>query len=137
MPLAHKKIKDCAQFFIENRKVLFRSTFLSFCLIFPLLLFLFYGNMEIEWRLLMKWIHSLINEVKNFDKKTTFLLKKGLFFSLLLALFSTFLLAFYDGLFAFPVLFKIGISLLRTSLMFAITFFICAIGFDTIKKEWN
>ncbi len=85
----------------------------------------------------MKWIHSLINEVKNFDKKTTFLLKKGLFFSLLLALFSTFLLAFYDGLFAFPVLFKIGISLLRTSLMFAITFFICAIGFDTIKKEWN
>ncbi len=85
----------------------------------------------------MKWIHILANEIKNFDKKTIFILKKGLLFSLFLSLFSTSLLAFYEKFFAFPILFKVGISLLRTSLMFAVTFFICAIGFDTIKKEWN
>ncbi len=85
----------------------------------------------------MKWIHSLTQEIKSFDKKTSFILRKGLLFSLLLGLFSTLLLAFYNGIFAFPILFKIGISLLQTSLMFAVTFFICALGFDTIKKEWN
>lgn len=85
----------------------------------------------------MKLIHSVINKIKDFDKKTTVLLKKGLFFSLLLCLFSAFLLAFYEGLYAFPILFEIGISLFKTSLMFAVTFFICAIGFDTIKKEFN
>lgn len=83
----------------------------------------------------MKLIHKLVNEIKSFDKKTILILKKGLLFSLFLSLFSTFLLAFYEELFAFPILFKVGISLLRTSLMFAVTFFICAIGFDTIKKE--
>ena len=83
----------------------------------------------------MKWIHSLTQEIKNFDKKTSFILRKGLLFSLLLGLFSTLLLAFYNGIFAFPILFKVGISLLQTSLMFAVTFFICALGFDTIKKE--
>ena len=85
----------------------------------------------------MKWIHSLTQEIKNFDKKIALLLRKGLLFSLLLGLFSTLLLAFYEELFAFPILFKIGISLLQTSLMFAVTFFICALGFDTIKKEWE
>ena len=85
----------------------------------------------------MKWIHSLTQEIKSFDKKTSFILRKGLLFSLLLGLFSTLLLAFYNSLFAFPILFKIGISLLQTSLMFAVTFFICALGFDTIKKEWE
>ena len=85
----------------------------------------------------MKWIHSLTQEIKNFDKKTSFILRKGLLFSLLLGLFSTLLLAFYNSLFAFPILFKVGISLLQTSLMFAVTFFICALGFDTIKKEWE
>lgn len=83
----------------------------------------------------MKLIHRLVSEIKNFDKKTISILKNGLLFSLFLSLFSTFLLAFYEELFAFPILFKVGISLLRTSLMFAVTFFICAIGFDTIKKE--
>ncbi len=85
----------------------------------------------------MKLIHRLVSEIKNFDKKTISILKNGLLFSLFLSLFSTFLLAFYEELFAFPILFKVGISLLRTSLMFAVTFFICAIGFDTIKKELN
>ena len=85
----------------------------------------------------MKLIHRIVSEIKNFDKKTISILKNGLLFSLFLSLFSTFLLAFYEELFAFPILFKVGISLLRTSLMFAVTFFICAIGFDTIKKELN
>ena len=85
----------------------------------------------------MKLIHRLVSEIKNFDKKTISILKNGLLFSLFLSLFSTFLLAFYEELFAFPILFKVGISLLRTSLMFAVAFFICAIGFDTIKKELN
>ena len=83
----------------------------------------------------MKLIHKLVSEIKSFDKKTILILKKGLLFSFFLSLFSTFLLAFYEELFAFPILFKVGISLLKTSFMFAVTFLICAIGFDTIKKE--
>ncbi len=83
----------------------------------------------------MKLLHKLMNEMKTLDKKTTFLLKRGLLFSLLLSLFSTFLLAFYESLFALPMLFEIGISLLQTSLMFAVMFFICAISFHTIKRE--
>lgn len=83
----------------------------------------------------MKIVTTLIQKIKNFDEKTKELMEKGYFFSFLLCLFSGFILFIYETIYHNPSLFYIGISLFRTSLMFACTFLICAIGFDTIKKQ--
>ena len=84
----------------------------------------------------MNIIKSLINKIKNFDKKTKKIMNTGFLFSFILCIIACITLLTYDLLYNHPSLFYIGISLLRTSLMFASTFFICAIGFDSIKKEF-
>ncbi len=83
----------------------------------------------------MKIIPTLINKIKNLDEKTKKIMEKGYAFCFLLCILASFTLFTYEVLYCNPVLFYIGISLFRTSLMFACTFFMCAIGFDTIKKE--
>lgn len=83
----------------------------------------------------MKILTTLMDKMKNLDEKTKKIMQKGHIFSLLLCLFSSLLLFTYETIYHNPSLFYIGISLFRTSLMFACTFCICAIGFDTIKKQ--
>ena len=58
----------------------------------------------------------------------------GLKFCFIITLVSALLLAVYISL---PnlILFNIGISLLKSSLFFAVFFVICTIAIDTIKKE--
>lgn len=83
----------------------------------------------------MKIINTLIDKVKNLDKKVLKIMHNGFIFSFILCIISGLSLFTYDIFYNLPDLFYIGISLFRTSLMFACTFFIFGIGFDTIKKE--
>lgn len=80
-------------------------------------------------------IKILIDKVKNLDKKIKKIMNVGFNFSFMLTILACLSLFTYNNFYNFPILFYVGISLFRTSLMFACTFFICALGFDTINKE--
>lgn len=83
----------------------------------------------------MNIINQLVNKIKNLDRKIVKIMNSGFIFSFLLCIISVISLFTYKYFYTVPNLYYIGISLFRTALMFACTFFICAIGFDTIKKE--
>lgn len=80
-------------------------------------------------------IKILIDKIKNLDIKIKRIMNIGFVFSFILAIIAMLTLYTYDIFYSIPTLFYAGISLFRTSLIFACTFFICAVGFDTIKKE--
>lgn len=79
----------------------------------------------------------LIDKFINLDKSVHTLMIRGFNFSFLVCFISVFLLFTYDFFYSLPILFYIGISLFRTSLSFLVTFIICSIGFDTLKKEMS
>lgn len=83
----------------------------------------------------MNIVKTLVNKVKNLDKKILKIMKIGFIFSFVLCVISIASLFTYETFYNIPSLFYSGISLFRTSLMFACMFFICGIGFDSIKKE--
>lgn len=80
-------------------------------------------------------INTLVDKIKNLDKNIKKIMHKGFSFSFILCIISVLSLFTYNMFYNLPDLFYIGISLLRTSLMFACSFFMFAIGFDTISKE--
>lgn len=83
----------------------------------------------------MKLINILSDKIKNLDLKIVKLMKIGFIISFILCLLSSSLLFTYQFIISIPILFYIGISLFRTSLSFGVTFFICGLGFDTLKKQ--
>ena len=83
----------------------------------------------------MNIVKSLINEIKNLDKKVVKIMHIGFIFSFVLCMISALSLFTYETFYSIPSLFYSGISLFRASLMFACMFFICGIGFNSIKKE--
>lgn len=85
----------------------------------------------------MNLLKTLTDKIKNLDKKTKKIMHIGFIFSFILCIISSLSLFTYETFYSIPTLFHSGISLFRTSLMFACTFFICGIGFDTMSKEIN
>jgi len=83
----------------------------------------------------MNIIKTLIDNLKNLDVKIKKLMNHGFKFSFGMCIVSILILLTYNNFYNLPDLFYIGLSLFRTSLMFACTFFMCGLGFDTIKKE--
>lgn len=83
----------------------------------------------------MKFVNILLNKVKNLDAKIVKVMKAGFVFSFIVCILSSMVLLTYEAFYSLPALFHIGISLFRTALCFAVTFFICGIGFDTVQKE--
>ncbi len=82
-------------------------------------------------------INGLLNSIKHFDKDISKLVKSGLTFCFIFCLFSVFILFTYNFIYSMPILFYIGYSLFKSSLMFSVAFIICGIGFDKLKKEVN
>ena len=83
----------------------------------------------------MNIFKTLINKVTNLDIQIKKIMRIGFKFSFIITIISVIFLFTYAIFYSIPTLFHAGISLFRTSLMFACTFFICGIGFDTISKE--
>lgn len=80
---------------------------------------------------------TFINKIKHLDIKTKKIMRIGFIFSFTLFIISILSLFTYNLFYSIPALFYVGISLFRSSLMFACTILICGIGFDTISKELN
>ena len=72
---------------------------------------------------------------KEFEKITIKILNNGLKFCLVLSSFSSLILLSYMLIFQTPILFYIGISLFRLSLIFATEFIVCSFVADGIKKQ--
>ena len=82
----------------------------------------------------MKFINTLVITIRGLDLKISKIMKNGFKVSLILMLFSCYILIAYH-LANIPNLFYMGISLFKTSLSFGVAFFIFGISFNKIKKE--
>lgn len=80
-------------------------------------------------------IKKIVTYYKNLDKATYKILYKGLAFCFLLASFSAFILLSYMLFFQAPLIYYIGISLFKLSLVFSVEFIICGFVVDNIKKQ--
>ena len=79
--------------------------------------------------------NTFIEKLKNLDTKIKKILHIGFIFSFILCLFSVVLLLIYQKIYKSPDLYYAGLSIFKSSIMFGCAFIMCAIGFDTIKKE--
>ena len=82
-----------------------------------------------------KFFSMVKNIFKNLDKTALHILKKGLYFCLILCITSVFLLLLYQIFSLNPFIYEFGLTLFRISLIFAIEFVICAVAADKIKKQ--
>ena len=80
---------------------------------------------------------KIIDTYNNMDVKIRIILKHGLKFCTILCIVSIIMLLTYNILFSAPLMYHIGLSLFRLSLVFAIEFFICAFTIDGIKRQVN
>ena len=83
----------------------------------------------------MKIITMISDKIKELDDKIKRIMNIGFKISFLLCIISVLVLLTYEFLYSYPSLFYAGISLLHTSLMFGCAFFMCGIGFDTIRQQ--
>ena len=81
---------------------------------------------------MIKFLREKINNLESLVKK---IMKCGLYFSFFLCMLSASILFTYQTFYAMPDLYYIGLSLFKTSLTFAIAFFICGLAIDSIKKQ--
>ncbi len=77
----------------------------------------------------------ILESYKSFEKITSTILKNGLKFSLLLCVISVLILLTYNLIISAPILFYIGITVFRLSLVFGIEFIVCSFVVDGIKKQ--
>ena len=80
-------------------------------------------------------IRKIKNKLNELDEKIKRIMKIGIRFSFMLCILAVLSLFTYEVFYSLPSLFYVGISLLQSGLMFLCTFFICGVGFDTIKKQ--
>ena len=81
------------------------------------------------------FISMIKNTFYNLDKTALHILKLGLKFCFILCIISIFVLLSYHFISLNLILFEIGLSLFKFSLIFAIEFIMCAIAADKIKKQ--
>ena len=80
-------------------------------------------------------INKFIEYLKNVDKLTYKIMKKGLKFCFGLLVLSSFALIIY-GLFAFSLdLYYIGLSLFKLGCTLGVEFIVCGLVMDTVKKQ--
>ena len=80
-------------------------------------------------------INTFINNLKNINKSTYSIIKKGLRVTFVLSLISSFILFYYLYIYNSLYIYYVGISLLKSSLIFSVVIVICGISIDTIKKQ--
>lgn len=78
---------------------------------------------------------KILDTYKGFEKITCKILKGGLEFCFILCLFSVSILFTYNLFSSSPMVYYIGISLFRLSMIFGIEFIICSFVTDGIKKQ--
>ena len=85
--------------------------------------------------MIKKFFLNIKKIFKNLDKTALHILKNGLFFCFAICIVSILLLLVYQFFIDNLLIFEIGFTLFKCSLIFAIEFIVCAIAADTIKKQ--
>ena len=80
-------------------------------------------------------IKTIKDKIKNLEVSIKKVVKAGCLFSFDICIFSAILLLTYEIFYHSPNLYYIGLSLLKSGLMFIVFFIICGFTFDTIKKQ--
>lgn len=80
-------------------------------------------------------INKLKQLLQNVDKKIFKIMKNGIYFCLLIFIFSSIILFTYDVFYASPTLFYLGLSIFQLGIICIISFIICGFAIDTIKKQ--
>lgn len=80
-------------------------------------------------------VKRIFDSYKSFEQITCKILKSGLEFCLLLCILSVSILLTYNLFIPSPMVYYIGISLFKLSLIFGIEFIICGFVTDGIKKQ--
>ena len=80
-------------------------------------------------------LKRLFDIYKNFENPTNYILRAGLKICCLLCIFSLIILITYI-ISQFLILFYIGISIFRISIIFAIEFVVCSFVVDGITKNY-
>ena len=79
-------------------------------------------------------MQKIISELKNLDKDTFKIMNYGLLFCSLLALIAVVILLTYIFL-GYNFLYPLGLTLMKSSFIFAVEFVICGIVVDFIRKN--
>lgn len=74
----------------------------------------------------------LVSLFKKLDKYVLNIMHIGLTLSFLLSIIAIIILLTYNLVFSLPLIFYLGITLLKCSMIFAVFFIICAIGFNSL-----
>ena len=85
--------------------------------------------------MIKKFFLMIKNIFKGLDKTALHILKNGLSFCFIICIISIIVLFVYHFVSKNPLIFEIGITLFKSSIIFAIEFVICAIAADKIKKQ--
>ena len=80
-------------------------------------------------------INKLINSIKNIDKKILKIMFLGFKFSFIICIISCLISLCYIFNPISHIIYISGIILFKTSITFAVSFFICAVAMDKIKKQ--
>lgn len=80
-------------------------------------------------------LRKIFDSFKNLDKLTSKIMNYGLKFCFAICMISVLVLFTYNFTFASPLIYYIGISLFRISLIFGIEFIVCGFVVDGIKKQ--
>ena len=81
---------------------------------------------------MVRFIKEKIDNLEDLIKK---IMKYGFYFSFFISIIATSVLFTYEVFYSMPDLYYIGLSLFKTSISFATSFFICGLAIDTIKKQ--
>ena len=81
-------------------------------------------------------VKEIIEELKKIDKKVNKIMLNGIKFSFVFCLIASLVLGTYCENFN-PISYNIGISLLKSGVLFIVTFVICGVAFNKIVKDLN
>lgn len=80
-------------------------------------------------------LETLMNTIKNFDKKIKIIMINGLYFSLFTAIVASIILIYYIYFSPSSFVYYIGIGIMKLGITYAATFIASAIAMDKIKKD--
>lgn len=80
-------------------------------------------------------IHKFIDNLFCMDKSISRVVKFGFIFSMIICIASVILFYFYNSLSLNYIYHELSLGLFKTGIMFGISFFICGIATNTIRKE--
>ena len=80
-------------------------------------------------------LKNMLDNIKKLDTKTKIIMKYGYISAFIVSVISGFILFTYEAFYHSPNLYYIGLQVFKISLVIAISFFVCGLVVDTIKKE--